>query len=156
MLHPHCPWPCSFFIIIFQNFQIWTHQAGAEPFMSQAEPSNDISHLSDVARKPGTGSSHIKPNQTELSQAMATLIGIWRGCHTLTRGRLQPAKTFKTSSPPYLSSFISTGQSVRHDYASLMKCASVQYLANITPTSFWGSVWVQVPMVFGLVLGSTS
>jgi len=73
MLRPHCPWPCSFFFIIFQNFQIWTHQAGAEPFMSQAEPSNDISHLSDVARKPGTGSSHVKPNRTEPSRAVATL-----------------------------------------------------------------------------------
>jgi len=41
--------------------------------MSQAEPSNDISHLSDVARKPGTGSSHVKPNRTEPSRAVATL-----------------------------------------------------------------------------------
>src|SRR5712671_3483838 len=26
-------------------------------------------------------------------------IGIWRGCHTLTRGRCQPPKTFKTTPP---------------------------------------------------------
>ena|SRR5712671_4163892 len=50
-----------------------------------------------------------------------------------------------------VSSFISIGRNVRCDYASLTKRVSVQYLVNITPTSFCCSVRAQVLTVFRLV-----
>src|SRR5712675_2272268 len=42
-------------------------------------------------------------NPTAIRQAICTshrCISIWRGCHTLTRGRHQPTKTLKTPPPP--------------------------------------------------------
>src|SRR5712671_2959202 len=44
-------------------------------------------------------------------------IGIWRGRHTLTRGRNQPPKTFKTTPSPHrllLSNIHTDGEKLRH------------------------------------------
>src|SRR5882757_434331 len=61
-----------------------------------------------------------RANPTPVRQTIRTShrrISIWRGRHTLTRGRHQPTKTLKTSPPPnrlLFSNIHSDGKELRH------------------------------------------
>src|SRR5712672_4597340 len=72
---------------------------------------NEESNSVDLGRSPNKSlrnpkDAHVHEtgaDPTAIRQAICTshrCISIWRGCHTLTRGRHQPAKTLKTPPPP--------------------------------------------------------
>src|SRR5712672_1668205 len=82
----------------------------------------------DLGRGPDEGlrnpkNAHVHKtgaDPTAIRQAICTShrrISIWRGHHTLTRGRHQPTKTFKTPPPPYcllLSDVYTDREKLRH------------------------------------------
>src|SRR5712671_2807702 len=126
MAIPKEPHRCSFFLRIHRVLSLLHSELLARsttpPKPDQESHTVGLDRSSDNSVR-NTEETHVfqtSANPTPIRQTIRSTyrhISIWRGRHTLTRGRYQPPKTFEATPPPHrllLSNVHPNGKELRH------------------------------------------